>query len=1437
MSSWRGRNSHFHFRLKERTGRKAPMTENAEKEHPSKCNISYRSTHLRATCKKGILRRQQSVWGRSARQILLVAIGAGLGACAASATAAQLTLLVDESQSMPGGDSNFKAFSAPALNAVGEVAWQGTGNRSTGELFSGIYIHTNGSIQTIADFDSPYVDADGQDAGVGNFSLFQEQVLLNDSGVGFKGFDPTKLSSSAGLFSTWDGALHRIVDTSVAVPDKDGLATTSTFTGLSVSGMDASGILFRGWGSAGERGLYLWTPTASRLVVDNQDTVPGLSSRYSGFSIASIDGDDIVFRSTFSADGSFQLGIFVRDSTDTVRTVRLVADTRTAIPGGTGTFTKMWHPDVEGGAAYFQGEGDNGQTGIYSDAGGALYAVADTGTPIPGGTGNFTSFAQVAAVGTGVVFFGAGSSGDAGVYFADASGVSRVIAKGDELDGRTVSHVRFDPEGAGEGKIALSVIFSDDWRAVYVAQLVELNQAPVADAGADRVGAVGDELTLSGGNSSDDETPLAQLTYEWTLVSAPSGSTAVLQNASSIAPALTPDLPGEFIIELVVRDEEGVASAADSLAVTAEVDPAFVFQLLFNGISTRERVDHLTTWSNDVHYPLKLFDSGIGTWHFVRDGGYDALTGSYNQTYDAAFASLDSTGLSTRLAGVGDVVSGTEDVLRSTSRSSSWWHDIDSITFSGRTVSPDGVRKWEYLKADSQGLSRNFELPMQVDGETESLKRAYQWKSDGLFRGGNGTCRSITRSTGTYCYSHQGLYEVIDGVAHRIVDVFDVVPGRSEQFISFGAAARDSSGVTTFVGYWIDAVDDVWLTGLFRTRGDGTFSVLLTSNDDVRFYFSHIRTDDSDGSLMWSGSRYRLSTRETAIGIFRGDATPVVTNRDFSWLNSRHFSVGDDILLFNAARRDSDGRNRIGTYWMEDGTIRKAIEPGDEADGKVYDWAFSRQDALLGRSFVLEGRKTIEARYDSSTGDFRYEHHNDVLVARFDTDRDGIGDDLDNCPVRPNPDQADSAGNGIGDLCEDSDADSVADADDNCPLIANSLQEDGDLDGYGDACDVCPAVADDQSDSDGDGVGDACDDDWDNDTVLNDFDNCPLVANADQADLDLDTAGDVCDPDIDGDGIANIVDGTFENTTFTDESDIASVSFTDQHQGGHSFGEIASSGSLELWIEDAPDSVQGVVATALSGTGRAQLRQCGFSGKDGRVVLEQGSAVEITCGSVSVRTLVNRSELLLDDDVVIDLPEQVKARVIDSGGPDFLVSNEPESIFPLEMTLGGNMKVTLPIQAAAAVEESASNTFVIENDPSSPQPILVEKEGVVLSYRPGESGLPVAIDIKPGSTENSINLGSNGVVAVAILSTPAFDARIVDPVTVTLANSGVRLKGKGTPMASEEDVNSDGLLDLVVQVETEALEMASSDTKATVAGNTLDGVPILGRDTVRVVSE
>jgi hypothetical protein len=78
------------------------------------------------------------------------------------------------------------------------------------------------------------------------------------------------------------------------------------------------------------------------------------------------------------------------------------------------------------------------------------------------------------------------------------------------------------------------------------------NSAPVAQAGPDQTGQVGLTMTLDGSNSSDVDGNA--LTYQWSVLSAPTGSTATLVNPTTVTSTLTLDAFGPYVIQLVVND-------------------------------------------------------------------------------------------------------------------------------------------------------------------------------------------------------------------------------------------------------------------------------------------------------------------------------------------------------------------------------------------------------------------------------------------------------------------------------------------------------------------------------------------------------------------------------------------------------------------------------------------------------------------------------------------------------------------------------------------------------------------------------------------------------------------------------------------------------------------------------------------------------------------
>lgn len=125
-------------------------------------------------------------------------------------------------------------------------------------------------------------------------------------------------------------------------------------------------------------------------------------------------------------------------------------------------------------------------------------------------------------------------------------------------------------------------------------------------------------------------------------------------------------------------------------------------------------------------------------------------------------------------------------------------------------------------------------------------------------------------------------------------------------------------------------------------------------------------------------------------------------------------------------------------------------------------------------------------------------------------------------------------------------------------------------------------------------------------------------------------------------------------------------------------------------------------------------------------------------------------------------------------------------------------------------------------------------------YNAGSAGkckvTTVGIDIKPGSFPNSINLHSAGVVPVAIFSSATFDATQVNPETVSLAGAKVKLIGKGDKYSCHaEDINGDGLPDLVCHVVTAQFIIEPGTSVAVLEAETFNGQKIMGRDSIKIV--
>jgi hypothetical protein len=120
----------------------------------------------------------------------------------------------------------------------------------------------------------------------------------------------------------------------------------------------------------------------------------------------------------------------------------------------------------------------------------------------------------------------------------------------------------------------------------------------------------------------------------------------------------------------------------------------------------------------------------------------------------------------------------------------------------------------------------------------------------------------------------------------------------------------------------------------------------------------------------------------------------------------------------------------------------------------------------------------------------------------------------------------------------------------------------------------------------------------------------------------------------------------------------------------------------------------------------------------------------------------------------------------------------------------------------------------------------------------------VPVEIKPGSDPALVNPLGEAVLAVAILSSDAFDASQVDPHTLLFGDPLLIANG-ATPVSplswSQQDVDLDGLIDLALEFSIPELlaneVIGAATVEGFLAGGLRDGTVIAGRDGLTLVPE
>lgn len=267
-------------------------------------------------------------------------------------------------------------------------------------------------------------------------------------------------------------------------------------------------------------------------------------------------------------------------------------------------------------------------------------------------------------------------------------------------------------------------------------------------------------------------------------------------------------------------------------------------------------------------------------------------------------------------------------------------------------------------------------------------------------------------------------------------------------------------------------------------------------------------------------------------------------------------------------------------------------------------------------------------------------------------------------------------------------------------------------------------------------------------------------------------------------------DGLFDNVDTSDNL------FSDAFSDGTTSGTVTTRGGQILHVIDEANSALGVYAAALpAGVGaKARVSACGGAVD---VQLGAGQSSIITCGSALVKAVAG----------IID------ALFFGSGGVTATSSIGEGNVLGFE---------------------PASNAFAVPQ--TNPSEVVVIVDGAPISLVPGERFRLVDIDIKPEDLQNCINPDAEGVIPVAVLTTPTFDALTVDPTTITLEDAPIARDPETGELSAQDDVDGDGDIDLLVHVEN-AMTLDPGQTTAELRGALFNGKAVRGVDAICIAGD
>lgn len=534
------------------------------------------------------------------------------------------------------------------------------------------------------------------------------------------------------------------------------------------------------------------------------------------------------------------------------------------------------------------------------------------------------------------------------------------------------------------------------------AQYTPDNTPPIAEAGPDRLVVVGSTVTLNGGGSTDANGD--GLTFTWTFVSRPAGSSAVLASKFTAGPSFVADVAGQYAIGVLVSDR--IIISYDTLIVTANdgaglpaapqglqavagdalvalswspVDGATGYMIYWN---TTGNVTAASNWMGPIaNTQANLGGLTNGTTYYYRVAARNAsgegpLSNEASATPESAVPTTFTVG--GNVSGLTGTVTlqnnGVDSIAVTNNGSLPFFTDIADGTGYDITISAQPVGQNCTITNGSGIVSSADVINILVACVTDTFSVG------GVVSGLTGTVNLQNNAADSASISVNGTFifpsELVDGSAYSVsiagqpagqtcsvTSGSGVISGADVTGVNVDCI--DNGGGDTSIWKWANPlpqgnpiVDMVWDGSKFI--GVGSFGTILTSYNGLNWTRQVSGTGAMLMGIAWSGSQFVVIGSQTILTSPDGFTwttqnpvpAPTAQFRDIAWGNGLFVAVGP---LGSSGGTNSVFTSPDGVTW----TPRDLATPTQER--------YLRGVAWNGSEFLIVDATTEAAGYSVHT--------------------------------------------------------------------------------------------------------------------------------------------------------------------------------------------------------------------------------------------------------------------------------------------------------------------------------------------------------------------------------------------------------------------------------------------------------------------------------------